>query len=512
MRTKHSVINMAVNLIGQLLNFILAIVSRSILASMLPGEYLGINGLFSNLLNVLSLAELGIGTAMLYAFYKPVAEDNRTEIVQLINFYRRLYRYVAAAVAVMGLLLVPFLGILIKEGGEVEHIVLIYLLYLLQSVSSYFFTYKAAVIIASQKQYICSIYSYICLVARYLFQIMALLVTHNFLVYLIVQIFFTVLPNILTARKAVRMFPYISQDSKALPVKEKQKEILKHIKALFFHRFGTIAVYNTDNLIMSAFVGLTGVGIYYNYQLISASLSTLLGQLFAGLSASIGNLVATQDKKRVHDIYRRLDLASYIAVGYCTVAMAVLFEPFIRMFFGEDFLLPRMTVGLLLAQFYLSGMRRTIQLFRDAMGTFWYDRYKPVAEVILNMAISLALVGRYGIAGVIAGTVISLLVVPFWIEPYVFFRYGMHEDDNRQFFGYFGRYLLRTLYMIAGLVVITGICSRITIGGMGGLMIKGMIVTVLYLLFMLLLFGRSQEGQGLKVMITEIYKRGMKHG
>lgn len=493
MRTKQSIINITVNLTGQFLNFLLALLSRSVLAKLLPEEYLGINGLFTNVLNILSLAELGIGTAMLYALYKPVADNNIPEIGKLMNFYRQMYRLIALAVSCLGILLIPFLHILVKDAEQIENLVLMYLLYLIQSVSSYFFVYKTAIIIANQKQYICNIYTYACTICRYILQILVLLWTKDFLMYLAVQIVFAVLPNILASRKAQKMYPFMEEDRTSYPEKTVRKDILKNVRAMFSHKLGSVLVYNTDNLIMSAFIGLGSVGIYSNYKLISSNLNAVLSQVFAGMAASIGNLAATSERKRILEVFNTLNFFCFLLYGYSTVMMAVLFEPFIKLFFDNSFLLGKWTVFVLLSEFYITGMRQAMQQFRNAMGTFWYDRYKPVVEVVLNLTISLVLVRRYKITGILAGTVLSLLLVSFWVEPYVFFKYSIRDNMSKNLKKYFSVYIFRVFTIAIAYIGIKKVCDILPGENFIGFVFRGLTATVLYGVLISVIYSRTDE-------------------
>lgn len=511
MRTKQSIINISVNIAGQFLNFLLAVLSRSVLAKVFPGEYLGINGLFTNILNILSLAELGISTAMLYAFYKPVAENNISEIRELMNFYRRIYRLIALLVTCLGILLIPFLNILVKDADQIENLVIMYLLYLVQTISSYLFIYKTSIITANQKQYICNIYTYACTVCRYIIQIVILLWMKDFLIYLLVQIVFAILPNILASRKAEKMYPYIVEDRNSYPDKAVRKEILKNVRAMFSHKLGSVLVYNTDNLIMSAFVGLGGVGIYSNYKLISSNLSSVLSQIFAGMAASIGNLAATSERKRVLDVFNMLNFLCFLLYGYSTVMMAVLFEPFIKIFFNKSFLLGRWTVLILLMEFYITGMRQVMQQFRNAMGTFWYDRYKPIVEVIINLVISLALVRRYQIGGILAGTVLSLLLVSFWVEPYVFFKYSIKENIGKNMKKYFGQYFLRVCFIVVAYLGINRVCIMLPGENFIGLILRGLIASIIYGIFMTVIFFKTVEWRNLMKISIAFLRREKKN-
>ena len=508
MRTKKSMINMAAGFFGQLLNLILAVAGRSILARYMPSEYLGINGLFSNVLSILSLADLGIGAAMMYALYSPVARENREEIRRLMNLYRLLYRWVAVAVAVLGLALLPFLDLLVRTDRPIDHMVLIYLLYLSQSVTSYLFVYKAALIEAHQDQYICSMYANFFTLVRYGGQIAVLLLTRNFFLYLLVQILCGLLPNILASRRAERMYPYLREDRRSYPDRETAREIFRNVRALFIHKAAGMMVYSVDSILISALVSLGTAGIYSNYKLICTNVGGVVDRLYDAVSASIGNLVATEgDEDRRHRVFSMLSFSAFLLYSACAVAMLVLFEPFILLCFGGDYLLPRRTVLLLLAQFYITGMRTVIQKFRGAMGLFWYDRYKALAEVAVNLVLSLVLARRFGLDGILAATVLDLLLIPFWVDPLVLFRYGWRERRGQRLAGYFLRYLLWTGGMLLAGWGTERVCRLAGGPGFWNLAAKGLTCAVLYGGMLLLLFGWTPECRDLLAYVGSFVRR-----
>lgn len=508
MRTRKSMINMAAGFFGQLLNLILAVVGRSILARYMPSEYLGINGLFSNVLSILSLADLGIGAAMMYALYSPVARENREEIRRLMNLYRLLYRWVAVAVAVLGLALLPFLDLLVRTDRPIDHMVLIYLLYLSQSVTSYLFVYKAALIEAHQNQYICSMYANFFTLVRYGGQIAVLLLTRNFFLYLLVQILCGLLPNILASRRAERMYPYLREDRRSYPDRETAREIFRNVRALFIHKAAGMMVYSVDSILISALVSLGTAGIYSNYKLICTNVGGVVDRLYDAVSASIGNLVATEgDEDRRHRVFSMLSFSAFLLYSACAVAMLVLFEPFILLCFGGDYLLPRRTVLLLLTQFYITGMRTVIQKFRGAMGLFWYDRYKALAEVAVNLVLSLVLARRFGLDGILAATVLDLLLIPFWVDPLVLFRYGWRERRGQRLAGYFLRYLLWTGGMLLAGWGTERVCRLVSGPGFWNLALKGLTCAVLYGGTLLVLFGWTPECRDLFAYVGRFMRR-----
>lgn len=507
MRTQKSVVNMAVGLLGQLLNLILAIASRSILARFMPSEYLGVNGLFSNVLTVLSLADLGIGTAIMYALYAPVAREDRREIQRLMNLYRKLYRYVAAAVAALGLALLPFLNLLIRTERPVDHIVLIYLMYLSQSVASYFFVYKTALIEAHQKQYICSIYTNVFTLLRYAGQIVVLIATRNFFLYLAVQILCGLLPNLFASRRAERMYPYLKEDKTSYPEQEERREIFRNVKALFIHKAAGMMVYSVDSILISALVSLGATGVYSNYKLISSNVGGIIDRLFEGISASVGNLIATEpDGERRYHIFSTLNFGAFLLYSYGAVAMLLLFEPFILLYFGPSYLLPRRTALLLLAQFYMTGMRTVTQKFRNAQGIFWYDRYKALVEVFVNFTLSILLAARFGLDGILGATVIDLVLIPFWVDPVVLICYGWKEHHRKYLAGYFTRYFRWTAGMVLAGYVTQQLCGRMEVPNLAGFVAKGLACTAVYGGLMLALFGWTRECRELFAYARQVLK------
>ena len=508
MRTKYSVINIVAGVGGHLLNMVLSFVSRMIFIRYLAAAYLGVNGLFSDILGMLNLAELGIGTAMIFSMYKPAAEDNREELGQLMNLYRILYRIVAAFVLVVGLALLPFLDVLIKGDSGIENLRVIYLMYLGNSVCSYLLSYKNSILLAYQKAYVRTVVEQLMRTAQMILQIVVLVLTGNFLLYLAVQIGTLVMTNAIVAVKVDRDYPYL-KDEKRLPSKEKRKDILKNIWAMSMHRFGTIVVNGTDNLIMSAFVGLTSVGIYSNYRLVVRSLNDLLNKVYSAFTGSIGNLGATENGEYVYNIYKQLDFFMFLFYGYFAAGLAVLLNPFIRLMFGEEYLFPMTIVFIVITQFYTTGMRQINLQFREAMGLFWHDRYKAVAEAIINLVASLILVQKHGVAGVFLGTIISTMTTCFWVEPYVLMKYGIKVGWQGKLKTYFADYGIRTATVVVGGVIGRKLFAA-NIDNVLTFIVRGMEFTAVYGVLIFAVFGRTAEFKALWANVKKVIARKLR--
>lgn len=512
MRTRNSFFNFLANEGSHFLNIILSFICRTVFIYTLSQEYLGINGLFGNILTVLSLAELGIGTAMTFHIYKPVADGDEVLQRQLMNMYRWLYRIVAAVVAVIGLALIPFLPHLIRDYAAYEDLVnlkVIYLIYLFNTVSSYFFTYKRSLIDAHQKAYINTIINTVFTMVQFTGQIVILLLTKNFIAYLVFQIACNLLTSVVGMLVAQRMYPYIKGNRKEMPPKETRQSIYKNIGAMFFHRVGSVVVNDTDNLIMSAFVGLTSVGIYSNYQMIQYSINVALNGLFGAFTASIGNLGAIKEKKRLFEVYHTLYFLSFWLYGFSTIAFIVMYNPFIRVWAGENYLFPMPIVLLICVLFYVSGMRVLTLTFRDAMGLYWYDRYKPIFEIIINLSTSLYLVNKIGISGIFIGTLISTFTTSWWVEPYVTYKHGFTQPVR----DFFKRYFLYAATVLAVGSVTYYLCGFYTMGGITEIVLKLLTCIMFYNGMIVILYHRSTDFQHLLDQLGVLYRQYReKHG
>lgn len=483
---------MLVGVVGQCMNILLAFIGRLVFIHYLSSAYLGVNGLFSDVLGMLNLAELGIGSAMVFSMYLPAATDDHKNLTRLMNLYRVLYRAVAIFVMAVGLCLMPFLPYLIKGSEDVDHLYLIYLLYLLQSASSYLLSYKNSIYLAYQKAYLKTALDQLFGVVRLLAQILVLVLTRNFILYLVVQLFIPLLSSVVISWKVDREFPYL-KESRELPEKEERSHILKNVGALSLHKLATVVVRGTDNLLMSAFVGLSTVGIYSNYKLILTNVNLLFGKVTTSFTGSIGNLCAVEGHARVYKIYRALDLCGFLMYGYMTGGMAVLFNMFIRLVFGESYLFSQTVVLIIVAEFFISGMRQINLQFREAMGLFWYDRYKAVAEAAINLVVSIILAKRYGVAGIIGGTIISSVTTCFWIEPYVLMRYGIEDEWQKKLGRYFWDYAIRVAVVIASSVLSWLIMRWLPTSNLAWFVVDGLIYTAVYGAIVMVVYARTEE-------------------
>ena len=448
MRIEQASKNIKYSTIAYIINNLLKFVVRLVFVRALPIEYLGINGLFTNLLAMLSLAELGVGPAIVYSLYKPLAEQDIETVKALMRLFQKAYTGIGIFIIVFGICVLPWLDWFIK-GNSVTDIHWFYVIFLLNTGVSYFYSYKRNLLIADQKQYINSIYQSGGQIVLAVLQIITLLVYPSYCLYIFLMLLVTVCENFAVAKKADQVYPYLKDRTvKNLDVGIR-KTIIKNVKAMIAHKIGGMAVFSTSNLILSKFVGLTAVGLYSNYYLVINVINSFASQFFASVTASIGNLLALESADKKNKIFQVTEFTVAWQAMIVSCGFHVLLNQLIELWLGERFLFDAIIVNWLIVNFYLMYMRKAVNTFKDASGLYWNDRYKPLAEAIINLVASVSLTIHYGVIGVIWGGIISTLLTCFWVEPYVLFRNSIDiilKDYFKDYFKYAAVTLLTAVF------------------------------------------------------------------
>ncbi len=494
LRRENSVRNVAVNLVCQAVSILMSFVCRTVFIQTLGKTYLGVDGLFGNILSLLAVAELGIGQTIIYHMYQPLAQNDRKKLGALMALFKRTYRIIGIIIGAAGLLFMPFYHLFIDPSVRIQNLTLIYLLYVFNSVITYFYSYQQCIITADQKDYICSLYRYGFCIAQNVVQIAVLFETRNFILYFCTQILFSFFSNFFLAKKAGKMYPFLKRYHREKLAPADRADIIKNVKAMFMHRFGGVVVNGTDNLVIAAFFGVASVGLYNNYYLIITKLTDVTSRVFGAITASVGNLGAVEGGRKSYRIYRVANFAGFWIFSFCSICLFCLFNPFIRLWVGKDMLLPEDVVLFLSLNFYATGMRQATLTFRDSFGLFWYDRYNAVAEAMINLGVSIALAKTMGMAGVFAGTLVSTLTTDLWVEPLVLFRHGFHRSV-KPYFLWYAVYAALTL----GVGYLTWhCCSLVGAGGFPGFAAKLGICLAVPNAAYFLLFCRTEEFRYLK--------------
>ncbi len=422
-RTENSIRNSIVAIVSSVFVMVLGFVIQTVFVKTLGEEYLGINGLFANIVSMLAIVELGIGPAIVSNLYKPLAEGNTQQIKTLLRYYRNCYHLIGLLVFGIGLLVMPFLPFLVNTeltfpnfGG----ISFLFFLFVVDAALSYFYSYKRSIIQADQKNWIINLAHLICYTLMVGFQIGILLLTKNYVLFLVIRIFFRVLENVILSLIVDKQYPYLKGPADKIQPADKQ-DIFTKIKGLIYHKIGGYIVLGTDNIIISVFLGVGLVGLYSNYYLVINSLYLVYCQIFSSVTASVGNMLVTESKDANYAVYKKLMFLNFWIYGFSAAALCCMMTPFITLWLGDQFLLPGAVLIILVVNFYMLGMRSSVGSFKDAAGIFYEDRFIPILESVINIVTSLILVYFFGMFGVFLGTFCSSLLVAFYSLPkYVF--------------------------------------------------------------------------------------------
>lgn len=504
-RMEYSVLNSSISTVIFVLKLLIQFITRTYFIRYLGVEYLGLNGLFSNILSLLSLAELGIGTSIIYSLYKPLAIEDKPQIKALMKLYEKAYNWIGLIVAVAGMAVVPFLHNMVNTTDHLGNITLIYLLFLSNSVLSYFFTYKRSLIIADQRSYIVNINDFIFVVITNIVQIVSLYFYQNFILYLLIQIIFTLAGNISISLKVSKDYPYLKEQEKAIISTETKTQIKKNVIGNLSSKIGGVVVMGTDNIMISYFVGLASVGLYSNYLMIVNSVQNLCKQVTNSITASVGNYVVEGDRKKLLSLFKQHLFVNYTLIYFSTIILSAVLNSFIHWWLGDKYLLSMVTSGLIIFNLIIQMFRNTSFVFIDAFGLYWNQRWKAVIEALINLVLSLILlkVFHLGINGVLIGTIVSSLCYVMWYEAYVIFKYGL-KTSMKIFIQLFFSYLLFLLFVI-GIVVY--LQKFILITGLIGIFVKAFLSVIIGLVLFMLRYRTNEEWLYLLSIIKRLFLR-----
>lgn len=431
-RIKNSTYNFVTSIGAQLVYTIMHFISRSVFINTLGENYLGINGLFDNILSLLSLAELGVGTAILYRLYSPLAENNKPKIQAWMHFYKQAYRIIGLVIACIGLCLIPFLPVIINGYEKLDMLginaVVIYCLFLFRSVSSYlFFAYRSAIVRADQKEYLLTIVGYIVTVVTTILQIISLILLKDFIVYLVIAIVMLLAENITFAIISKKKYPYISEKPKEKVSREEVKDTIKDCFALMLYKINSIVLKSTDYIVLSVFMGLGVIGLYSNYYIFYTTIRSLLNKIFGSIVHSIGNLHATKRGDHEYLIFKTTIFASIILGATAGVGIFVVSDEFISTWIGEKWVIAQPFAMLMGLELFTLSLCTALGKFRNALGLFQQAKYRPVFSAIVNIVVSVVAVRFLGIVGVILGTIISYWTTFLVFDPVVLHKHGFGD-------------------------------------------------------------------------------------
>ncbi|MDT3428796.1 O-antigen/teichoic acid export membrane protein [Paenibacillus forsythiae] len=488
MRVKNSIINIMAGIGNQLVITLLSFVSRTVFINSLGIEYLGVNGLFTNILSMLTLAEAGIGTSIMYSLYKPVAENDYEKIGRLMRLYRRAYLVIALVVTLLGLSVMPFLNVIVKDHS-VEHLHWIYLIFLLNTVTPYFFSYKNAFLSVNQKNYIVTAAFSVTSIISACLKIGILYYTSNYILFLIVDSVLTVITSILLTVIANRKYPYLRQKAAGKLDTGTRNGIVRNVKAIVVQNIGSYLVLETESILISTFVSLKAVGLYSNYKMLIDIARTFINQVFINLYHSVGNLVSSESTEKIYSVYKVMRLLSFWLYSLLSILLYIVLAPFITLWIGEKFLMSSGVLAVLVLLFFERGMRNPITTVKTTAGIFQEDRYVPLAQAAVGLGISIILVRQIGIAGVFIGSLAGALAMPFWTTPYLVYKKVFHRSVSE----HYRSYAYFTIIGVGAFFAAYSASGLIHAGSFPLLLLKAAVAFVIVNLIYVLFFHRRDE-------------------
>ncbi len=483
---------------------LLTFFSRKFFIQYIGIEYLGINGLFSNVLTLLSMADMGIGTAMNVSLYKPIAEGNTKKITALLNFFKRIYVCIGIGVTVIGVSLLPFLKYLVNMDTEISHLYIYYLVFVAKNAVSYLFIYKSSLIRADQKTYLINKKEIIINLLKVIIQMITIIVFKNYFIYIILEVLAVLSLNILVSNEANKRYTFINDNFQL--EKNEKKEIFNDIFSVFLYKIAWSLLNGTDNIIMSVIAGTVAVGLYSNYFTLTNNIETFIALVFTSLTASVGNLVATSSAKNKYKTFKTMQMVSFWLCGIVCVCLFYLIQDFIELWLGKALLLDNLTMIAIVLNVFFSICMRPVWTFREGTGMYRQIRYIMFVTAVLNLILSIVLGKWLGISGILFATSLSKILTYFWYEPNLLFKNFFDVKPYHYYIEYLKNGIL--------LLIIGALCyipvHFINGVSVGKWILKALICLIIVNAVYFLRYFKTEEFSHIKEKVFYILKRKFK--
>lgn len=502
-RTKNAKRNVIYGTAFKIYQIVMPFLIRTVMIHMLGMEYVGLNSLFTSILQVLNLMELGVGSAMVFSMYKPIAKNDSDTICALMGLYRKYYRIIGALILVGGLAVTPVLPILIKSDlPESINLYVLYFLNLAATVISYWlFAYKNCILTAHQRNDVSSKTNMLTASVEYLLEIVVLLVFRNYYLYLIIKLASQAMTNVVTAIAANKLFP--QYNPRGAISKEKRADINKRIRDLFTAKVGGVIINSMDSIVVSAFLGLSALAVFNNYYYILTSLIGIVGVFFTSCMAGVGNSIVTETKEKNYSDLLKFTLMVAWFVGICAACLMGLYQPFMELWVGREYLLDIGTVICFCIYFFVYEIASLLILYKDAAGIWHEDRFRPLITAVANLVLNLILVQVWGMFGILLATVLSFTIIGIpWLLKNLFtvlFKRSMAE---------YAKKLSYYIVVTGAAVAVTYlICTLVGDYGWGVLVLRGIICAIVPNVIFFICYGKLKEFDQAKEMIFRIIHR-----
>ena len=489
-RLRKTKLNVSSNVFIMMTRIIMLFIVRIIFIRTLGKLYLGVDSLFTSLLSVLSIADLGITSAVNYALYKPLSDKDDKKISAIMTFYKKMYKYMGLFLCAIGIILAFFLPLIVKE--EVEYLYLIYFMYLFNTVSTYFISYKESLIVADQNRYQLTYINFFSYMLLYGLRIAAILLTKNFLIYVLILDVVTLLQRVAINRYVTKKYKNIDFNSKYQLSKKEKDGIISKIKAMFIQKIGLFVINGTDSIVISATngLGVIVVGLYANYLSITTTVTSLFEQVYKGITASFGDLAVNENRETQERVYNIISFIGFILYGLISVGFYFLLTPFIKMCFGAQYELDKVIVIFIIVNFYIAGLIASIDMIKEATGQYLVDKYVPLIQSIINLVVSIVLARYIGLLGVVLGTTISYITVTLWNRPYIAYKY-IFKSSMKYFIKQQIKYMLT---IIVSILILHLLFKYLIIGNaIVDFIVKGILCIIIFIMCLIVGFNKNDE-------------------
>ncbi|MCR8660662.1 lipopolysaccharide biosynthesis protein [Paenibacillus endoradicis] len=451
-RSLNSLRNMSIGIATQLIFLVVTFVSRTVFINTLGAEYLGLNGILSSTLLVLSLAELGLSNVLVFSLYKPLSERNIKQVSNLLLYFRKLYKKIIVLILIIGLLGMPFLNHITNSSISNSDIILFYVIFLSNTLLSYLIMHKVALIQADQKNYLLQLTNLICSILRDGIQIYLLLQYRNYLYYLLVLLFSTLLYNLLISlivknKYSEYMIHITTERIDTIGIKE-------NIKSMFLYKIGVTLMNSSDNILIAVIFGAVYVGFYSNYSLLISAVLVFMTAIVQALMASVGNLNSLGNIKKSYEFFNVLLLVFQLIATICSLCMVFVLNDFITIWIGKEYILSDSIVFLIILNFYIQSIVNPVWMYRETFGLFSKMKYIMLYSTFIKVILSFILGYLLGIEGIFIATILARLFTTIWYEPMLLFnkifKQTVHNYWIRQ-----GKYILFTIisYIIVNYLI-----------------------------------------------------------
>lgn len=432
---KNVLSNVKYGMLSQVTKIVLQFVTRKIFLYVLGVELLGVHSLFISIISMLTMTELGMGAAVAYSLYKPLAENNTQKVAGIMCLYRKIYRVIGAIILIIGCCLLPFIPNIVNTNVIIPNLRLMFFIIVLKCALTYLlFAYSQTLLIASECKYkvdkLILIFTFITSIG----EMVVLLLMKSYVLFLCVEMVCLITQQYLIYRETNKMYPEIMAVRNVPLDKDEKKSLWRNVYGLSISKFSGAVLSSIDNIVISTFISTAIVGYYANYSLIQAAAVSIISMAFVSVTANIGHKFTSNSIKEEHLFL--MFFVNFVICAFCTVLYYFLINDFISLFFSPNLVLSRFVVLAIVINMLISYMGLSIQVFKDASGIFWYGKYRSIITCLLNICFSLLLVKPCGIAGVVMSTALSRIFTTLWYDPYLVYKYAFKQRPTRYFLTY----------------------------------------------------------------------------